>query len=149
MRIRMIALYCKSLATLLLILVSAISGESMAADKRHSQINCLIQDGPCIQEVAGRKVTLEVLPRPVRAMQDLIFKITIDGNHILSQPPHIDLNMPAMDMGRNRVSLKLNDNGAYEGTGVIVRCKSGHRTWRATVNVPGIGKTDFIFDVIY
>lgn len=132
-----------------LLLIFAISGESIAAGKGHSQINCSIQDGPCIQEVNGHMVTLEVLPRPVKAMQDLIFKVTIDGNLTLSKPPHIDLNMPAMNMGRNRVSLKLNDKDVYEGSGVIVRCKSGHRIWRATVNVPGMGKADFIFDVIY
>ena len=134
---------------LLLLLVFAVSGESVAAGKGHSQINCSIQDGPCIQEVNGQQVTFEVLPRPVKAMQDLIFKVTIDGDFTLSKPPHIDLNMPAMDMGRNRVSLKLNDKDVYEGTGIIVRCKSGHRIWRATVNFPGMGKVDFIFDVIY
>ena len=134
---------------LLLLLVFAVSGESMAAGKGHSQINCSIQDGPCIQEVNGNKVTLEVLPRPVKAMQDLIFMITIDGDYTLSKPPHIDLNMPAMKMGRNRVSLKSNEKDTYEGSGIIVRCKSGHRTWRATVNLPGMGKVDFIFDVIY
>ncbi len=134
---------------LLLLLVFALYGESMAAGKGHSQINCSIQDGPCIQEVNGHQVTLEVLPRPVKAMQDLIFKVTIDGDFSMSKPPHIDLNMPAMNMGRNRVSLKLNEKDVYEGSGVIVRCKSGHRTWRATVNLPGMGNVDFIFDVIY
>ena len=134
---------------LLLLLVFAVSGESIAAGKGHSPINCSIQDGPCVREMAGHKVTLEVLPRPVIAMQDLIFKVTIDGDITLSKPPFIELNMPAMNMGRNRVSLKLNDKDVYQGSGVIVRCKSGHRTWRATVNFPGIGKADFIFDVIY
>ena len=133
----------------LFILIIAVSGESMAAGKGQSQINCSIQDGPCIQEVNGNKVTLEVLPRPVKAMQDLIFMITIDGDYSLIKPPHIDLNMPAMNMGRNRVSLKSNEKDTYEGSGIIVRCKSGHRTWRATVNLPGMGKVDFIFDVIY
>ena len=134
---------------LLLLLVFAVSGESMAAGKDHSKINCAIQEGPCIQEVNGHKVTLEILPRPVNAMQDLIFKVTIDGDIALSKPPFIDLNMPVMDMGRNRVSLKLKEKNTYEGSGVIVRCKSGHRIWRATVNFPGMGKVDFIFDVIY
>ena len=134
---------------LILFLVFAVSGESMAAGKDHSQINCSIQDGPCIQEVNGHRVTLEVLPRPVKAMQDLIFKVTIDGDFTLSGPPHIDLNMPAMVMGRNRVTLKSNEKNIYEGSGVIVRCKSGHRIWRATLNLPGMGKVDFIFDVIY
>jgi len=37
----------------------------------------------------------------------------------------------------------------YEGKGVIVKCPSGHRVWRATVTVPDLGKAEFIFDVIY
>jgi hypothetical protein len=134
---------------LLLLLVIAVYGESMAAGKGHSQINCSIHDGPCIQVVNGHQVTFEVLPRPVKAMQDLIFMVTIDGDYTPNKPPHIDLNMPAMNMGRNRVSLKLNEKDVYEGSGVIVRCKSGHRIWRATVNLPGMGNVDFIFDVIY
>ena len=134
---------------LILNLVFLISSESLAAGKGHSQINCSIQDGLCIQEVNGRKVTLEVLPRPVKAMQDLVFKVILDEDFTLNNPPYIDLNMPAMDMGRNRVTLKLKEKNIYEGSGVIVRCKSGHRTWRATVNLPGMGKVDYIFDVIY
>ena len=134
---------------LLLLLVFAVSGESIAAGKGHSQINCSIQDGPCIQEVNGHTVTFEVLPRPVKAMQDLVFKVIIDGDITLSKPPFIELNMPAMDMGLNRVTLKLYEKNAYRGSGVIVRCKSGHRIWRATVNIPGMGKADYIFDVIY
>ena len=72
----------------------------------------------------------------------LTSEVTNDGETIW-------IYMPAMNMGRNRVSLKLNDKDVYQGFGVIVRCKSGHRTWRATVDFPGIGKADFIFDVIY
>ena len=99
--------------------------------------------------MAGRTVTLEVLPRPVQAMQELQFIVTVDEELTPQQPPYIDLNMPAMDMGRNRVPLKSNGQGVYEGKGVIVRCRSGHRTWRATVNFPGIGIVEFVFDVIY
>jgi hypothetical protein len=93
-------------------------------------------------------VTLEISPNPVEAMKDLTFKITIDGGHV-GQPPYIDLNMPAMNMGRNRVFLKPEGRGAFEGLGVIVRCRSGNPTWRATVTFPGIGSADFIFDVVY
>jgi len=132
-----------------LLFVLSISSASIAAGNGHSKVNCAIQDGPCIQEVNGHRVTLEVLPRPVKAMQDLIFKVSIDGDVMLSKLPHIDLNMPAMNMGRNRVSLKSKEKNSYEGSGVIVRCKSGHRIWRATVNLPGMGKADFIFHVIY
>ena len=36
-----------------------------------------------------------------------------------------------------------------KGQGVIVRCPSGKRIWRATVTLPSIGNVDFTFDVVY
>ena len=93
---------------------------------------------------------LAVTPRPVKAMQDLLFQVTFSAklppNTML---PYIDLGMPGMKMGPNRVQLKSAGNDTYEGRGVIVKCPSGRRTWRATVTFPDLGQTDFIFDVIY
>ena len=113
-----------------------------------SDINCDVQSGVCTRQLDGRDITLEVLPRPVKAMEDLTFIVHIDGQ-APARAPYIDLNMPAMDMGKNRVPLTLTAQGAYQGKGVIVRCRSGHRTWRARVTIPGAGVVDFIFDVIY
>jgi hypothetical protein len=93
---------------------------------------------------------LAVTPRPVKAMQDLLFQVSITGNLTArTQLPYIDLGMPGMNMGPNRVQLKPAGNGTYKGQGVIVRCPSGRRTWQATVTIPGVGQTDFIFDVVY
>lgn len=131
------------------------SGTSNAGDKKnhgpskgHAKINCDIQNGACRQMIKDRAVTLEVLPKPVKAMSDLTFLVTVDGPPLEVQP-YIDLNMPAMDMGKNRVALKLNKDGVYEGKGVIVRCRSGRRTWQAKVTCPNIGSAGFIFDVVY
>ena len=57
--------------------------------------------------------------------------------------------MPEMKMGPNQVSLQASGKGVYEGTGIIVRCSSGKRIWKAAVVLPGIGIAEFIFDVIY
>jgi hypothetical protein len=57
--------------------------------------------------------------------------------------------MPAMKMGLNRVHLKPKGEGGYHGKGVIVRCKSGRRTWYANVVFPNIGEAKFVFDVVY
>jgi len=54
-----------------------------------------------------------------------------------------------MDMGPNRVELRPVKENVYEGQGVIVRCPSGRRTWKATVTLPESGKAEFVFDVIY
>ena len=81
-------------------------------------------------------------------MEDLTFQVKIEGVSN-DNAPMIDLGMPGMDMGKNQVQMKLSDDATYKGTGVIVRCPSGKTIWRATVNIPGIGQADFIFDVIY
>lgn len=118
---------------------------ALAAD---TLINCDAHKGVCSQSSGDLTVSLEITPRPVTAMQDLVFKVSIEGA-TPAQPPHIDLGMPAMKMGPNKVALKSTGNGNYEGHGVIVRCKSGKRTWFANVIVPEAGEVKFVFDVIY
>jgi hypothetical protein len=130
------------------LLASALSPAS-GDDRTAAVVNCDIQKGPCEKIVADTKVSLEILPRPVQAMRDLTFRVTVADFGKLSAPPSIDLNMPAMDMGANQVPLKDLGQGVYEGRGVIVRCRSGHKTWRARVTLPDLGGADFIFDVVY
>ena len=112
------------------------------------QVNCDIHHGPCLQKLQGTEVLLDISPKPVKAMADLIFTITLTGAQGTSEP-FIDLGMPGMKMGPNRVFLKAKSNGVYSGTGIIVRCPSGKRIWKARVTVPGRGLAEFIFDVIY
>lgn len=118
---------------------------AMAAD---TMINCDAHKGVCSQSSGNLTVSLEITPRPVKAMQDLVFKVSIQGASP-TEPPRIDLGMPAMKMGPNQVVLKPTGSGKYEGSGVIVRCASGKRTWFANIIVPGSGEAKFIFDVIY
>jgi len=108
---------------------------------------CDIQHGACTKEVADVTVTLDILPKPVKAMKDLKFQVTVSGAKRL-RPAHIDLGMPGMDMGPNRVELRAVKDNLYEGEGVIVRCPSGRRTWKAVVVLPETGKVEFFFDVI-
>jgi len=128
----------------------AVPGSISAGDKYQEMINCDLHTGPCVQSVSGCTVTFEVTPRPVKAMQDLSFRVTLDGK-LPENPdlPYIDLEMPGMNMGPNRVKLKSAGDSAYEGRGVIVRCPSGRRIWQATITLPDVGRTNFIFDVIY
>jgi len=113
-----------------------------------SLVKCDMQHGPCTKELAGMTVTLDILPKPVKAMRDLKFQITLSGGKITA-PPFIDLAMPGMDMGPNRVELRPVKDNVYEGQGIIVRCPSGRRSWKATVTLPEVGKVGFVFDVIY
>ncbi len=91
---------------------------------------------------------MDIDPKPVRAMEDLTFRVTLAG----IQPedlPYIDLGMPKMKMGPNRVRLKPGEGGGYTGNGIIVRCQSGRRTWFAKITIPGTGVAEFVFDVTY
>ena len=135
---------------LLIVLLLAFSSSGNAGDKYRELINCDLHQGACARNLSGSTVTLAVTPRPVRAMQDLLFRVAFSAKlPPNAKLPYIDLGMPGMKMGRNRVQLKFAGSDTYEGRGVIVRCPSGRRTWRATITVPDFGQTDFIFDVIY
>jgi hypothetical protein len=125
-------------------LCSNVNAEMKSLDLK----NCNIQEGSCTQDLSDRKITLDIHPKPVKAMKELTFRITITGRK-LSSNPYIDLGMPGMKMGPNRVHLKRVDKRVYEGAGIIVRCSSGRRTWRAMVTLPDFGEAMFIFDVIY
>ena len=111
-------------------------------------INCQAHEGLCSLPLGEQTVTLEISPRPVTAMQESTFQVTLSGP-TPKQAPYIDLGMPAMKMGPNRVQLKSVGDGAYRGKGIIVRCKSGRRTWFADVVVPDVGEVKFVFDVVY
>ena len=142
-----ISYYC-GLFVLLFISSIFLCSSFGAEMKSQDLINCNIQEGSCTQNLSGRKITLEIQPRPVKAMNELTFRVTVSGRK-LSSNPYIDLGMPGMNMGPNRVHLKRVGKGVYEGKGIIVRCKSGRRTWRAKVTLPDLGEVKFIFDVIY
>lgn len=128
------------------------------------QAACDLSAGPCTRPLAGGgSVTLELSPRPLRAMAEL-------GVRVQVVPPHPDLPrgapgserlagragdttreagaaaaagervevsfaMPGMDMGANRAMLVATGGGRHEGTAVLVRCPSGRRAWVADVTV--------------
>ena len=129
----------------LLIFSAYLPSVSLAAEVK---LNCDIQSGNCQEQLNGRTVDLEILPKPVKAMQDLTFQVKISGDS-LSEAPFIDLGMPGMKMGPNRVILKNNSAATYVGQGVIVRCPSGKTIWQAMVTLPDVGSVVFTFDVIY
>lgn len=112
------------------------------------RVECDVHAGPCSAHISGTKVSLDIEPKPVKAMQDLTFTVTFAGEKPVAAP-YIDLGMVGMNMGRNRVILKPAGESLYRGGGVIVRCPSGRRTWKAEVTVPDVGSVEFVFDVIY
>ena len=134
----------------LLILILSIPDCLHAAEKYQHLVNCDLHSGTCTQQLPDTTVSLDVTPRPVKAMTDLNFRVKLTGERTaLKGTPTIDLGMPGMDMGPNRVTLKPAGPSVYEGAGVIVRCQSGRKIWQATVTLPDLGAVRFVFDVIY
>lgn len=113
--------------------------------------DCLIDAGPCSRAVGTMEVTLDVSPRPVRAMRDLQFTVRLrrDGLPVEKAGVEVDLTMPGMRMGENRVLLRHGGEGRYQGRGVIVRCPSGQKLWKVSVLVNEREQTlaaDFLFE---
>ena len=134
----------------LAVFLLAAPGRISAGEKNQEMINCNLHKGSCHQFLSETGVTLDVSPKPIKAMQDLLFQVTFSGKlPPNTKRPYIDLGMPGMKMSPNRVQLQSVGYHTYEGRGVIVKCPSGRRIWSATVTIPDVGYADFIFDVIY
>jgi hypothetical protein len=101
--------------------------------------SCAISAGRCEARAdeAGTTVTLEIEPRPVRAMADLTFTVGARRGAVPvgDAEAELALSMPGMYMGENRVRLSPRGGGLFQGRGVIVRCPSGGRTWSAEVTL--------------
>ena len=134
-------------AAIALIIVSVCPSVS-SGESEPPRVECDAHAGPCRTHISGTRVSLDIEPKPVKAMHDLTFTVTFAGEKPVAAP-YIDLGMPGMNMGRNRVILKPAGELSYRGEGVIVRCPSGRRTWKAKVTVPDVGSVEFVFDVIY
>ena len=96
--------------------------------------------------IEGREVLLSITPWPPGSMREVDFIVSLQG-YAGTASPYVDLSMPGMEMGRNRVDLSRGADGRYRGKGVFVRCPSGRRGWEATVTAPGAGKAVFHLDV--
>ncbi len=108
--------------------------------------DCDIDKGPCTKRIDNIEIALDINPKPVEAMKELSFTVNLRGSSG-HEKLIIDLDMPGMYMGENRVLLKRSADGEFTGIGVIPRCPSGKRLWRATIEIPDIGKVDFLFNV--
>jgi len=137
---------------LIAFVVAAVQVSAGERDIQHQ--SCNVDAGPCVAKTADNaiEVALDITPKPVAAMRDLTFRVKLKGRNgrpVTDASVKIDLSMPGMYMGKNEVELTYR-NGMYEGTGIIVRCPSGKKTWQADVVIRSsdkIGSTGFIFEV--
>lgn len=99
---------------------------------------CDLGAGGCTRVLpGGDEVTLELRPRPLRTMADLVAVVTLGRGGAPVEPDGVTVSfaMPGMQMGRNEVRLARAGAGRFEGKAVLVRCPSGRRDWVATVSV--------------
>ena len=108
------------------------------------QQTCDVGAGPCTRSLAGGgEVTLELGPRPLRAMAELVVHAAVHAapGAGAASPPQVSVSfsMPGMFMGENRVVLAPVPDG-LAGKAVLVRCPSGRRDWVAEVSVARAGE---------
>ena len=107
-------------AAILFLMTFAICSHASSVERKPERVNCDVHAGPCSASLKDIQVTLDIKPKPVKAMEDLTFTVHLAGERSVAVP-YIDLGMPGMNMGKNRVVLKLAGEALYQGKGVIVR----------------------------
>jgi hypothetical protein len=132
----------------MLFLYCAGPSQAEAGETAEDLINCSFEQGPCHLSISDQDIRFDITPKPVQAMSELRFTITLpEGLDLDDTGFYLDLDMPGMKMGNNQVHMKEISKGLYEGTGTIVRCPSGRKIWRATAIIPKLEKIQFIFKV--
>jgi hypothetical protein len=86
-------------------------------------------------------VVLELAPRPPVPLKTLeaAVQLTRGGQPVSGADVAIEISMPGMFMGENRIPLRASGDGRYAGTGALLRCASGRRDWQAEVVVRAPG----------
>ncbi len=132
-----------------------LPGSFFAQAAASDTADCNINLGPCAKRIGAAEIILDITPRPVKVMKELSFTVILKGKR--ADRLILDLGMPGMYMGKNRVILEKTAGGTYKGKGVIPKCPSGRKLWRAVVYLPEAGnstannntKADFLFNVTY
>jgi hypothetical protein len=93
---------------------------------------------PCSRNIGeGISASFDINPKPIKAMSEVFFIAVLKKGEtpLTGATVTLDLSMPGMYMPANRISLFQKGEGIYEGRGVIVRCPSGRKVWRAEIVV--------------
>ncbi len=99
-------------ALFLLFAISTIWLPALA--ESNESVNCDIQRQACTQSLKDISVTLDIQPKPVKAMHELTFCVTLTGSQPL-EPPYIELGMPKMKIGRFAPLTRCPAKGAKFG----------------------------------
>ncbi len=134
--------FALTILALLLINSNMLAGTLIGQERE-----CNIHQGPCTITEGRHNVTLNIEPKPVSAMKELTFSLTVTPCDKLPGTLLLDLSMPGMEMGKNQVTLVRKSGCIYEGKGIIVRCMSGRTLWRVTILSDELKNPAFTFHV--
>ena len=107
----------------------------------------LISVSRLMAKESNHTVTLNIEPKPVSAMKELTFSLTVTPSDKLPDKLLLDLSMPGMQMGKNQVTLVKKSTNTYEGKGIIVRCMSRQTLWQITILSDELKNPAFTFNV--
>jgi hypothetical protein len=100
-------------------------------------VACDLGTTPCTRSLGDLELTLDMTPRPPRAMSELEVRgrllrngVPVDGAEVI-----LSFAMPGMSMGENLSRLAPAAGGWYQGKAILVRCHSGRRDWIAAAVV--------------
>lgn len=95
----------------------------------------------CAATAGPIRLVLDLSPRPPLPLKEIeaTVRLVRDGAPLAGAEVTVELSMPGMFMGDNRIATKAGPDGRYSGKGVLLRCASGRRDWAAEVviRIPG------------
>ena len=98
----------------------------------------------CAADAGGIRIVLDLSPHPPVPLGqlDAAVHLTRGGAPATAAEVAVELSMPGMYMGENRIPLRAAGEGRHAGKGVLLRCASGQRDWVAevVVKLPGGGE---------
>ena len=95
----------------------------------------------CAADAGDLREVLELAPHPPVPLKEMgaLVQLTRAGAAVEGAEVAVELSMPGMYMGENRIVLRAGGHGQYAGKGALLRCMSGRRDWTAEVvaRLPG------------
>ncbi|MFN3604009.1 MAG: hypothetical protein ACK4UJ_04795 [Leptonema sp. (in: bacteria)] len=91
---------------------------------------------------------IDLNPKPVRVMKEITFTIELNQYEFDPEEILLDLTMPEMYMGENKVILKKNQKNVYEGKGVLPECSSNFTRWNIEIFFNNRKSTNIQFDIL-
>jgi hypothetical protein len=94
---------------------------------------CELQQGECLQPVAGGSVRLTIGPPDIPLMQTLDLEVSVEG--LAPRAVAVEIHGLNMDMGLNRTLLEPVGEGTWRGQTILPICTLRRMDWEAVVRI--------------